>query len=292
MNSIGKRQNPNPIFDTSIPRFKLPAGAIDCHCHIYDDFAKYPLCENPVYLPPAVKVADYLKMLDVLGVQRAVIVHANIYGLDNSLALDLMASAPTRFRAVALMDEAISDEEIERLHHAGVRGFRCNLVGNIGLSLEKAKILGARVKQYGWHTQFLLDIESFPNLEEVFSGFPIDIVIDHMGRPIIDRGINAPGFQALLKFIQHDHVWVKLSAPYRTSQDHLYFKDIEPFARALVAANSNQLVWGTDWPHVNMDPSIPMPNDGLLCNLLADWVPDESVREKILVNNPERLYGF
>jgi len=285
-------QNPDPIFETLKPNFKLPAGAVDCHCHVYDDFAKYPLSDAPAYLPPSVKVADYLKMLDVLGVERAVIVHANVYGLDNSLVLDLMASSPSRFRAVALMDETISDQELERLHHAGVRGFRCNLVGKIGLTLEKAKTLGQRVKDYGWHTQFLLDIESFPNLEAVFSDFPIDIVIDHMGRPIIDKGVNAPGFQALLHFIRNDHVWVKLSAPYRTSQDVHTFKDINPFAQALVAANPNQLVWGTDWPHVNMAPSIPMPNDGLLCNLLVDWALDESTRHKVLVTNPERLYGF
>ena len=285
-------QNPNPVFKTLKPSFKLPAGATDCHCHIYDDFKKYPLTKNPTYLPPSVTVADYLKMLDVLGVERAVIVHANVYGRDNSLVLDLMASAPLRFRAVALMDGSISDRELKRLHNAGVRGFRCNLVGNIGMTFDEAKRLGERVKQYGWHTQFLLDIESFPNLNETFDKYPIDIVIDHMGRPIVDRGIDAPGFQSLLRFIRNDHVWVKLSAPYRTSKDLSAFKDMTPFAKALVKANANQLVWGTDWPHVNMLAESPMPNDGLLCNLLSEWIPDESIRNQILAINPARLYDF
>ena len=285
-------QNPPPFKNTSTPKFVLPKNATDCHCHLFDDLKKYPFTEKPSYLPPSVFVEDYLKVIKTIGIERAVIVHANVYGLDNSLALDVIASAPDQFRAIGLVDESISDKELERLHLGGVRGFRCNLVNQIGLSLEAAKKLGERVKQYNWHTQFLLDVEKFPNLTETFSDFPIDVVIDHMGRPVIEKGIQETGFQSLISFLKTGKGWSKLSAPYRTSKDPLLYRDIIPFAQALVESVPDQLVWGFDWPHVNMAAGTPMPDDGELVNQIEQWIQNPISLQKIMVDNPTRLYGF
>ena len=284
-------QNPEPDPKTRKPSLKMPAGATDSHCHIFGPKLKYPL-SNPYYLPPKVLVEDYLRMLSIIGVERAVFVHAATYGTDNSLVLDVIASAPTRFRAIGLVNEATTDAELERLHAGGVRGFRANLVSKIGAQLAEARRLADRVKSLGWNAQFLLNVEEFPELDKTFGDFPVPVVIDHMGRPIIEKGVVAPGFQALLRLLRNGRAWAKLSAPYRTSKDPLRYRDIVPFAHALIEAAPDRLVWGTDWPHVNMDAGTPMPNDGDLCDQLAAWAPDEDTRRKILVENPARLYGF
>ena len=148
----------------------------------------------------------------------------------------------------------------------------------------------ARVARLGWHAQFLMDIENFPDLDRIAAEFPSVMMIDHMGRPDVTKGVDAPGFQALLRALKSGRVWSKLSAPYRTSRAPIPYDDIAPFARALVAAAPDQLVFGTDWPHVMMEGE--MPNTGALIEQLAVWVPDEAARKKILVDNPARLYRF
>ena len=138
--------------------------------------------------------------------------------------------------------------------------------------------------------QFLLDVENFPDLDKVLADFPVEVVIDHMGRPDTRRAVTAPGFRALIRLLQSGRGWSKLSAPYRTPAQPFPYADIVPFAHALVTAAPDRLVWGTDWPHVMLDAS--MPNDGDLADLLATWVPDAAVRKRILVDNPARFYGF
>ena len=138
--------------------------------------------------------------------------------------------------------------------------------------------------------QFLLDIEKFPDLDRVLADFPVAVMIDHMGRPDTCAGIDAPGFQALIRLLTSGRGWSKLSAPYRTSREASPYRDILPFAHALAAAAPDRLVWGTDWPHVMLEGA--MPNTGLFADLLAEWVPDEATRDRILVDNPARLYGF
>ena len=292
MSNSAPFQNPMPCVETSQPSITLPKNATDCHCHLFGDMTQYPMMKDPAYLPPAVSVEDYMQLIQKLGIERAVIVHANVYGQDNSLALDVIASAPDRFRAIGLVEESITDAELERLHLGGVRGFRCNLVNQIGLSLDAAKKLGERVKQYNWHTQFLMDVEKMPNLRETFADFPIDVVIDHMGRPVIEQGVQAKGFQGLIDFLKTGKAWSKLSAPYRTSKDPLFYRDIVPFAQALVEAVPDRLVWGFDWPHVNMAPNTPMPDDGELVNQIRAWIQSPDNLQKVMVDNPTRLYGF
>ena len=272
-------------------RFTPPAGAVDAHCHIYGDEQRYPYALDTWYLPPQVTVQDYLAVLATLGIERAVFVHAAVYS-DHALILDTMAAHPGRFRGVAQLRESVTDAELEGLHAGGVRGFRANLVSGNGMKLEGAQRLARRVARYGWHAQFLVDCEAFPQMDALFADFPLDVVIDHLGRPDTALGPEAPGFQALLRLLRAGRAWCKLSAPYRTARIQPGYGDIGAFARALIAAAPDRLVWGSDWPHVNMEPGKPMPQDGALLDKLADWAPDEATRRKILVANPERLYGF
>ncbi len=146
------------------------------------------------------------------------------------------------------------------------------------------------MKELGWHVQFLLDVEDHPDLDKLLGSFATEVVIDHMGRPDPHRGVGAPGFQALIRLLRSGRGWAKLSAPYRTSRQQPPYDDITPFAHALVAAAPDRLVWGSDWPHVLLDTT--MPNDGDLVDQIAVWVPDADIRRRILVDNAERLYGF
>lgn len=286
---------PAPDPHPSKPSFALPPGATDCHAHVFGERAKYAYAPERQYTPPpGVLLENYLAMLDTIGFTRGVMVHTGVHGTNNQVILDAMAQTGGRLRAIALLREDVTDAELDALDKAGVRGFRANLVAKIGVQFDAAKKLAARVARLGWHAQFLLDIENFPDFDRIAAEFPSEMVIDHMGRPDVgsneDEGVNAPGFQALIRALKSGRVWSKLSAPYRTSRAPIPYDDITPFAQALVAAAPERLVFGTDWPHVMMEGA--MPNTGTLVEQLSAWVPDEKTRDAILVNNPARLYRF
>ena len=282
---------PPPLNNHLKPSFTLPPGATDCHAHVFGDRATYGYADNRLYTPPpGVVLKDYLAMLDAIGFTRGVMVHTGVHGTDNSVIVDAMAQTGGRLRAVALLREDVNDKELEALDKAGVRGFRANLVAKIGVQFDAAKKLAARVAPLGWHAQFLMDVETFPELDRIADAYPCEMVIDHMGRPEVAKGVNAPGFQALLRALKSGRVWSKLSAPYRTSRAPIPYDDLTPFAHALAAAAPDRLLFGTDWPHVMMEGE--MPNTGTLVERLATWVPDAALRQKILVDNPAKLYRF
>ena len=270
--------------------FTMPPGAVDSHAHVFGPQGRYGYAPDRQYTPPPVFLDDYLHMLAAVGFSRGVLVQSGVHGVRNDVVVDAMARCAGRFKAVALIAPDVSDAELERLDRAGVRGFRANLVAKIGVQFEAAQALAQRVRHFGWHVQFLLDIEDFPDFDRIAAGFPTQIVVDHMGRPDPRQGVDAPGFQALIRALQAGRTWSKLSAPYRTSREPFPYPDLVPFAHALVRAAPERLVFGTDWPHVMLDS--PMPNDGALTDLLAHWVPDEETRRRILVANPEHLYRF
>jgi 2-pyrone-4,6-dicarboxylate lactonase len=279
-----------PQLQTRPPSFSVPAGAADCHAHVFGPRERYPYAAKRYYSPPPVFLADYLAMLDALGLARGVLVQTAVHGTDNRVVLDAIAAYPDRLRAVALIDESFDDATLDALHRGGVRGFRANLVAKIGVQLDAARALARRAARLGWHVQFLLDVESSPDLDRVLGDFPTEVVIDHMGRPDPTRGPDAPGFRALLRLLRSGRGWTKLSAPYRTSRVQPGYTDMTVFAQALIDATPDRLVWGGDWPHVTLET--PMPNDGDLLDLLAVWAPDPKLRAKILVDNPVALYGF
>ncbi|NBR29368.1 MAG: GntR family transcriptional regulator [Betaproteobacteria bacterium] len=279
-----------PDLKPRAPSFKMPDGTTDCHAHVFGAKEKYGWAGDRLYTPPPVFLKDYLAMLNALGSARGVIVQSGVHGTNNDVLVDSIAQSNGRLRGIALIPENISDAELDRLNAAGVRGFRANLVAGTGVQFDASRKLAARVARLGWHVQYLLDIEKFPDLDRVLGDFPVEVMIDHMGRPETSGGTDAPGFQALIRFLKSGRGWSKLSAPYRTSREAPPYADITKFAHALVAAAPDRLVWGTDWPHVMMEGA--MPNTGIFAELLATWVPDEAVRKRILVDNPARLYGF
>lgn len=279
-----------PHLDVRPPNLTLPPNSADCHCHVFGPREKYPWAANRLYTPPPVTLDHYLAMLDATGFARGVMVQTGLYGIDNRFIVDAIKAHAKRLRAIALIDETFSDRALRDLAEAGVRGFRVNRTAKTGLAFDVARRLAERTKHLGWHVQFLLDIEDHPDIDRLLGNFPTEVVIDHMGRPDPKKGVGAPGFQALIRLLQSGRGWAKLSAPYRTSHEAPPYRGITPFAQALVAAAPDRLVWGSDWPHVLLETT--MPNDGDLVGQIAVWVPDEAVRRRILVDNPERLYGF
>jgi predicted TIM-barrel fold metal-dependent hydrolase len=258
--------------------------------------ARYAYSPARVYTPPDCLLPDYLKMLATLGVERAVLVQPSVYGTDNTVMLEAMKAAGNRFRGVAVVTEGISDADLKKLDAVGVRGVRVNIVDVKDrmpgtLPMYSLKQLARRVAPLGWHMEFLMHADEFPDLDRAFADFPIDIVLGHLGYMKTDKGLGNAGFQALLNLMKAGRAWVKLTGPSRiTTTGGLPYADIVPYARALLEANPERVIWGTDWPHVII--KTPMPNDGDLADLLSDWIPDARLREQVLVHNPARLYGF
>jgi predicted TIM-barrel fold metal-dependent hydrolase len=282
---------PGPVPDTRPPKYKLPEGACDCHAHVFGPQQQYPYALNAGYIPPDALTGDYVRMLRTLGCERAVLVQPSVYATDNSAMLEAMRSGVFEFRGVAVVNEDISDRELENLHRTGVRGVRINLASATpGLTLEQAPRLAPRLKALGWHLQFFMDLKKLPGAEALLGKLDIDIVIDHFGRVRADDKMTAPPFQTLLALLKRDNCWAKLIGPYFLSDRKPHFPDVTPFARAVVAAAPDRVVWGTDWPHPSSHGM--MPNDGDLADMLLEWIPDDAQRSKVLVENPARLYGF
>jgi predicted TIM-barrel fold metal-dependent hydrolase len=257
--------------------------------------ATHPYSDRRVYTPPDALLPAYGRVLETLGVERAVLVQPSVYGSDNAVMLSAMNALGTRCcRGVAVVDDDVTDAEIARLHDAGVRGVRVNVVDVAEdkgvLPIEPIARLASRIRRYGWHVEFLMHVDEFPDLDSRFEGFPVDIVLGHLGYLRTDKGTEDPGFSALLRLMQRRRAWAKLTGPYRISREAVPHRDTIPFARALLETAPDRVVWGTDWPHVMVKGA--MPNDGDLADLLLEWVPDETLREQVLVANPAKLYGF
>lgn len=273
----------------------MPARACDTHAHIMGPVARYAYSPARIYTPPDCLLADYLHMLDTIGVERAVLVQPSVYGTDNTVMLEAMKTAGSRLRGVAVVEDDISDEELKKLADAGVRGVRVNIVdvkdrkpGTLPMaSLSK---LARRIAPLGWHMELLMHADEFPDLDTEFADFPVEIVLGHLGYMTQGAPLDHPGFQALLRLIKAGRAWVKLTGPYRITATPLPYADTVPAAKALLEANRERVIWGTDWPHVMLKGR--MPNDGELADVLSDWIPDQALRQQVLVRNPERLYGF
>jgi len=224
-----------------------------------------------------------------------VLVQPSVYGTDNSAMLDAMKTAGGRLRGVAVVADDVSDEDLKSLDAAGVRGVRVNIVDVKdrkpgSLPMDALRKLAQRIAPLGWHMELLMHADEFPDLDRTFADFPVDIVLGHLGYLTIGKTPDDPGFQALLRLMKSGKAWVKLTGPYRITTAPLPYPDTVPFAKALLEANPERVIWGTDWPHVMLKGS--MPNDGQLADVLLDWIPDAKLREQVLVRNPAKLYGF
>jgi len=241
-------------------------------------------------------MGDYERTLAALGISRAVLVQPSFYGADNRAMLDAMKAATIPVRGIAVVAEDVSDVELERLHTAGVRGARFNIVdiqtAKGVLPIERIRRLAERIARFGWHVELLMHADEFPDLDRTLGTLPVDVVLAHLGYVKTDKGLETEGFRALLRLLAEGRAWVKLTGPYRISATTMPHGDTDAFAHRLVDAAIDRLVWGTDWPHVMAKWSLPMPNDGDLADLLLRWIPNEAKRRRVLVDNPTRLYGF
>lgn len=270
--------------------FAMPPGACDSHAHvIHPDSQSYPFVFPRSYTPPPASEYDYLHMLDQQGMSRGVLVQISVYGTDNRYLLEVLARHPDRLRGVAVVDETVTDAQLEQMHAAGIRGLRVNVLFKGGVGFDAMQRLAHRIADLGWHMQFLMDIRQLPDMLPRMQALPVPGVIDHMGHMPVSEGIQSLGMQAMLALVQDLGWWVKLSGAYRISSDFPTYSDVNPWAQELVRQAPTQLVWGSDWPHVAIDP---MVNTGTLRNQLLHWLPSPSLRQQVLVDNPARLYDF
>ena len=276
------------------PHFTLPPLSCDTHAHICGPAPLFPYSAARIYTPPDALLPTYRHLLGTLGVERAVLVQPSIYGSDNRALLAALATDPQHLRGVAVIDADTPQAELEHMHALGVRGVRCNIVdvkeGKGRLPMDELRALAQRIQPLGWHLEFLMHVDEFPDLDVLLADFPVDVVFGHLGYMKAGQSVDTPGFAALLRLLRSGRAWVKLTGPYRISGGVLPYADVTPFAHALLNAAPERIVWGTDWPHVMVKGV--MPNDGDLCDLLEQWVSDPLLRQQVLVNNPAQLYSF
>jgi len=274
---------------TRAPKQKAPALTVDCHFHIFGPYDRYPLSPGRTYDPPEALVPAYLSMAETVGIQRMVVVQASVSGTDNAVTLDAVAQFGLhRARAVAVIDDSFDDAALRRMHDQGVRGVRFNLSSGNGTPIEQLDIVARRLAPLGWHIQVFAEGETVLELAPKLAALPVEVVIDHCGGVMAALGTAHPQFQALLRLLDSGRAWIKV-CHYRASSSGHPWADPAANVRALVAAAPERCVWGTDWPHPQMNP---VPEAGLLFDQFVAWVPDEALRHRILVDNPARLYGF
>ena len=281
---------PDP--DTKKPKFRPPPLACDAHCHVFGPGARFPYDPKAAYHPPDAPFEALQRLHSILGIERAVIVHASCHGADMRVTLDAIARSNGRYRGTAIIDESYTDKDFQKMHDGGIRGVRFNFVKHLGgrpdMGFFRKTI--ERVRSFGWHLILHLDSNDLVEFRELFMKIPVPMVIDHMGRVKAADGLEQPAFKTLLGFMQHENFWVKVCGAERVSSMGPPFTDAVPFARALIDAAPARILWGTDWPHPNVGKH--MPNDGELVDLFPLMAPTAELQKKILVDNPARLYAF
>jgi predicted TIM-barrel fold metal-dependent hydrolase len=274
---------------TRPPKQKAPPLTCDCHFHIFGPYEQFPLSAGRTYNPPAALVPEYLTMGEALGIQRMVVVQASVSGTDNAVTLDAVRQfGPHRARAVAVIDADFSDSMLRELHDGGVRGVRFNLSSGNGTPIEQLEPIARRIEPLGWHIQVYTEGETLAEMAPVLTKLPVEIVIDHCGGVRAGLGLEHPQFHALLGLLDSGNAWIKVCS-YRVSSTGQPWADPAPNVRAFVARYPERCVWGTDWPHPQMSPT---PEAGLMLDQFFEWVPDAATRQRVLVDNPAKLYGF
>jgi predicted TIM-barrel fold metal-dependent hydrolase len=288
------------------PAEPLPAGAADCHMHVFGPLERFPLAAERAYNVAEAPLAAHERMKRQVGLARTVFVQASGYGTDNRAMLAALAELGASGRGVAVVDAETPLRELEQLHKAGVRGIRLNLYtlasrypGDRAALVERFARL---VAPLGWHLQFFADAATLAALEGALSRAPVDVVIDHMGLPDARAGLGQPGFQALVRLLRLGRAWAKLAGADRITRSTGRLRDAIPFIHALATAAPQRLVWGSDWPNIGFHSGgqtsggAVLPHReldaGELLDLLAEAVPEVNTRHAVLVRNPERLYGF
>lgn len=284
--------------------FDVPAGACDCHTHIHGDPAAFPFFPGRVYTPETALPEEMSALHRALHVQRVVIVTPSVYGTDNSATLYGMKARGADARGVAVIDDKTPEGELDAMGRAGVCGIRLNLAtgGSNDPSAGRKRFEAAveRVQKRKWHVQMYTNLAVISSIKELVAASPVPAVFDHFGGARAELGAGQPGFADLLELVRSGKAYVKISGAYRASKLAPDYPDAAPLAKALIAANTDRIIWGTDWPHPNSSSGNPATqvtpllqiDDGRILNQLPLWAPDAAVRKKILVDNPARLYGF
>jgi predicted TIM-barrel fold metal-dependent hydrolase len=288
------------------PDFDVPAGACDCHTHIFGDPQSFSFFAGRVYTPPTALPDEMAALHRALRIRRVVMVTPSVYGTDNSTTLYGLRARGADARGVAVIDEKTSQRDLDALAAAGVCGIRLNLstdgTNDPALARQRLAAMLPRASARNWHVQIFTNLAVIAGIKELVLGAPVPIVLDHFGGARAARGPAQPGFADLVELVRCGKAYVKISGAYRASAQAPEYPDVTPLARALIAANPERVVWGTDWPHTNsttppgrrvtdVTPFLAI-DDGRLMNQLPVWAPDAATRQAILVDNPARLYGF
>jgi len=287
---MGSHAVPNSA-GSAAPRLAAPTNACDCHMHIYDA-ARFPPLRPGSRMQADASVAEYRLLQRRIGTSRVVIVTPAVYATDNAVTLDAIAQLGAGARGVAVVHPDVGDGELRRLADGGVRGLRFTQFdpATAVTTLDMIEPLSRRVADLGWHVQIHLRADQIVAAETLWGRLPSTIVLDHMGRLPQPTGIDHPAFAIIRRLIDAGRTWVKLSGAYLdTKVGPPAYADATKVAQAFVAAAPERLVWGSDWPHPTEQHK---PDDAGLLDLLAAWAPDAATRRRILVSNPEKLYGF
>ena len=281
--------------------FEVPPGACDCHTHIHGDPARFPYFSGRVYTPETALPEEMAELHKALRMRRVVIVTPSVYGTDNSATLWGMKARGADARGVAVIDDKVPESELDAMGRAGVRGVRLNLATGGGndpaLGRQRFQAAAERVKGRNWHVQMNTNLAVLAAIKDLVAASPVPVVFDHFANARPELGVQQPGFADLVALVRSGKAYVKISVSGGPRPD---YADFAPLARALIAANPERIVWGTNWPHPNSSsgrkPTELTPlfqvDDGQVLNQLPVWEPDAALRKKILVDNPARLYGF
>lgn len=276
----------------SKPEFILPAGAVDAHCHVFGPAHAFPFSAKRKYTPCDASKEQLWALRDYLGVTRNVIVQATCHGDDNRAMVDALQHSQGKARGVATVTEHISDEALQQLHEAGVRGVRFNFVKRLvdSLPFDSLMKVAERIAPLGWHIVIYFEAADLAEYYDFFTSLPTTVVVDHMGRPDVGKAIDGPEFDLFLKLMaDNPRFWSKVSCPERISlSGPPEYKDAIPFAKKVVEMFSERVLWGTDWPHPNMKSH--MPDDGKLVDYIPQIAPTKILQQKLLIDNPMRLY--
>jgi 2-pyrone-4,6-dicarboxylate lactonase len=283
----------------SSPKFQLPQGAVDAHCHVFGPGNEFPFAPERKYTPCDASKSQLYALRDHLGFSRNVIVQATCHGKDNRAMIDACQHSNGLAKGVATVGRDISDEELAIMHAAGVRGVRFNFVKRLVDVTPKDELLeiASKIAPYGWHVVIYFEATDLPELWDFFTAIPTIVVVDHMGRPDVSKPVDGADFGLFLRFMhENENVWSKVSCPERLSVsgpyalngEQLAYQDVAPFARKVIETFPDRVLWGTDWPHPNLKSH--MPDDGLLVDFIPKIAPTPALQKKLLVDNPMRLY--
>ena len=280
-----------PDANPTKPKQPLPVGAWDAHCHVFGPAADFPYADDRSYTPPDAPFETLQALHNHLGFTRGVIVQASCHGSDNRAMLDAIARSEGRYRGVAIVDGSETDEQLAEMDAGGVRGVRFNFVAHLGGApdLDVFDSTVDRLADLGWHVVLHLDAQDILTYAQRLARIPVPFIIDHMGRVKAQDGIGQQSFLALQQLMENPLAWVKVCGAERVSVGRRPFDDAVPFAERLIEMAPDRVLWGTDWPHPNI--SKDMPNDGGLVDLMFNFCTDPLLRQKLLIDNPMKLYG-